>query len=178
MTEERELRFQVTYAGKTQLITLNRSSATIAELQSALEQAFHVPSHAQKLLLPKGRKINTTDRDALLVNQLQESGQDENAISTMTKLLLIGSTSAVLSSLESAQSQRSAKEAAFRHYSTHKPQPVRSTVSTQDLLDKDRYRFHVIRPFGKEVEEWDKRNAMLERLANDEAVRDLMVKHR
>lgn len=177
MTQDLDtLRFQVTYAGQVQELTFDRRIATVAHLQTALERAYRVPARSQKLLLPKGKKLDTTRDESLLVDQLQTG--DLTSSAKMTKLLLIGQTKDTLCVLEHEQSQRQAKHSAYQHYERHKPQPVRNTTSSAELLEKEQYRFQVIRPFERDVPQWDKRNAMLERLANDEAVRAIMVKHR
>jgi hypothetical protein len=82
--------------------------------------------------------------------------------------------------LQEGQLDRERKHAAFQHYERHKPRPVANTSATsEELLDRERYRFHVVRPFERDVvPEWDKRDAMLRRLADDQAVRAVMVKHK
>lgn len=169
MAEADQLHIAVSHSGRTEHLTLNYS-ATLSSLQQRLLELFDVSPSAQKLLLPKGRKLPLDAPDTPL-HTLLPSGVE-------SKLLLIGPTTASLSSLLSTESSRSAKHAAFLHHSAHRPAPVRNTTNAAELAEKEQWRFMEIRPFPPEVPCLEQRRKMLERLSEDRAVRDVMERHK
>lgn len=171
MTEGDLLHFTASHSGRTELFTLPTSSATVLELQERLQSLFDVDLSAQKILLPKGRKLPLDSPDAPLSTLLPPS-------SSPTKLLLIGPTSSSLSSLLHAQSERTAKRQAYAHHAAHPHAPVRNTTNAQAAAEQQQWRFGELRPFDAEVPCLEERRKMLERLSEDRAVRDVMERHK
>ena len=153
----------VSYAGLATSFTLP-SSSLFSDLQHLLSAHFDVPPHAQKLI-SKGIKL--TDPSAPLAPLLRNG----------TNLLLIGAKRADVDALRQEEEMRTRKKSAFEYHAQHKPAPVRSTATASFDSDESCC-FHRIVPFPKEVPCEEGRSKMLERLAGDEAVRDVMKRHR
>lgn len=170
--EEEELQLSASHSGRVEFFSLARGSATVLSLQQRLEDLFDVPAAAQKVLLTKGRKLAFHSPDELLVTLLPPSTPG------VTKLLLIGPTSASFSALQASHAEREAKHQAFQHHRLHRHAPVRNTTNAQESAELRRWKFGELKPFGAEVECQEERRRMLERLSEDRAVRDVMRRHR
>lgn len=153
----------VTYAGSAGSFTLP-SSSLLSDLQTLLSTHFDVPPHAQKLIT-KGAKL--TDPSAPLATLVR----------TGAKLVLVGAKRVDVDALRQEEETRRRKKSAFEYHAQHKHAPVRST-KVVELESDEAYCFHSIVPFPPEVPCEDVRKKMLERLAGDEAVRDVMKRHR
>jgi len=169
-----ELRFSASHSGRTELFALPSASATLADLQRQLEELFDVEPSAQKILLPKGKKLQADDSTALLSSLLPLN----TSPSSPCKLLLIGPTSSSLSSLLASQSIRQQKHSAYLHHAAHPHAPVRNTTNAADLSEKEKWRFGVLKPFGEDTPCFEQRRKMLERLSEDRAIRDVMERHK
>ena len=169
-----ELTLSASHSGRTEGFSLPYSSATVEHLQTRLRELFDVDPLAQKILLPKGRKLPLDSPTTTLLHPLLPSPSPSSTV----KLLLIGPASASLSALLSAQSDRAAKHSAFVHHATHRHAPVRNTTSAAENAERERWRFREIRPFPPSVPCEEKRKAMLMRLSEDRAVRDVMERHK
>lgn len=162
------IQLTISHAGRS--IDLSVPSSTPAsELQSLLQNHFSVSPSVQKLLT-KGRRLDLTTNPTTPLSILLGPSPSH-------KLLLIGAPSQALASLEADQALREAKHRAFEHHAS-RPQYKVARTGVAGVDEREQYRFHELRPFPEEVPSYEKRVRMLERLASDPAVRDVMVRHK
>lgn len=162
------MQLSVSHAGKT--VSLSLSSSTPAStLQSLLFEHFSVPPSAQKLLT-KGKKLDLAADPSTPLSTLLGAAVSH-------KLLLIGPASEELAELEAVAADRVAKHRAFEHHASL-PQYKVARTGVHGVDEREQYKFHRIVPFPEDVPSYDKRKRMLERLASDPAVRDVMLKHK
>lgn len=170
------LSFSTVFAGQTHHFSLP-IDATLSELSTELSDHFNVPTTSQKLIHKGKLLLPTSDLSVRLAILFPSS-----VISTKTttiKLLLVGLQASQLESLASETSLRERKLAAYAHHKANPHAPARSTtVVGLGEDDESRYVFMQIKPFPESVPCYEKRKSMLERLAKDEAVRDLMIKRK
>ncbi|KAK4699078.1 DNA-dependent metalloprotease WSS1, partial [Phenoliferia sp. Uapishka_3] len=156
------LTVSVTYNRTTETFSFP-PSAPLSSLHLALSAHFSVPLSFQKLL-SKGSRI--TLPETALVSALPA-----------TKLLLIGPQSTIVDAQAREEDERRRKHEAFEYHRSKGQAKVRSTKLGG--LDKDdQYRFGELRPFPESVPQLERRTKMLERLSEDPAVREVMVKHK
>jgi hypothetical protein len=179
------IHLSITHSGRSLTLSLDPSSF-VSELVATLSQEFSVLPSTCKLL-SKGKKLDLSDPSSRLDQVLSKVGLDPSSTSSEKplKLLLIGPRSGDLEALRENERLRDKKRQAFEHHQSishlAKPTPASSsrirTIGGED--DAANYRFHVLEPFPKEhVPIYEKRLAMLERLAKDEAVLDVMKRHK
>lgn len=155
----------VVHLGKSTILDFP-TSATLSDLQETIATEYSIDP-AQQKLIHKGKRLESTT--SIPLNSLLPTG---------AKVLLLGMDSQTAALNQAAIEQRVKKHEAFARHKSHPPQRVRntSTPTSSEAQAKENYRFHQIVPFGREIPHYEKRLAMLERLANDEAIRDVMVK--
>ncbi len=161
----------VSHSGQTSDLTFPPSTP-LSRIQSALATAFHVSPPAQKLLT-KGKKLDTSNPDISLSTLLGSS----SASSASHKVLLIGPASAALAALQAEEKLRGRKHAAFAHHAQGPKYKVRST-GVHGVDEAANYKFHEVVPFPPEVPSLEARRKMLDRLASDPAVKDVMKRHK
>jgi len=138
--------------------------APLSDLLSHLESLTSIPEELQKLIF-KGKIVNTDPSNhGRSLNQL--------GITSTSKLTLLGPSPEQLSQL-----RRVENTARIRNANISKGAPkVRSTVAPITMEELN-YRFHEVDILPNEPHE-EKRREMLDNLAADPAVRDVMVKER
>lgn len=162
----------VSHSGRSVHLTFP-PDATVGTVQAKLEQEFLVPKSAQKLLT-KGRKLDTTTSDARLSTAL---GPSSSSSASSHKLLLVGPRSDALAQLKADEDLRQRKHAAYEHHSS-KPKYKVASTGVHGADENSNYIFHQIVPFAKDVPSYDARLKMFNRLANDEAIKAVMIKHK
>ncbi|KAI5479834.1 WLM domain containing protein [Pseudohyphozyma bogoriensis] len=155
----------VSYNGHPTTLSFD-PSASLSDLHQSLYEHFGVPSSSQKLIL-KGKRIASDAPSTTLLSSLLPSN---------AKLLLVGAREADLEQHRVAEETRQKKLDAYAYHKVHGTKVRNTTVGTLDGADV--YRFHEVRPFPETVPAFEKRKAMLERLVRDEAIREVMRKHR
>lgn len=140
------------------------ASATLADLQRTITEQYSIDAMQQKLIY-KGKRLD--GMSSLSLSSLLPPG---------AKMLLLGMDNRAAAEAQEAIELRQKKSLAFALHKSHPAPRVRNTSQPTTNAAKDQYRFHQIVPFGKEIPHHEKRLAMLERLANDEAIRDVMLK--
>ena len=138
------------------------STAPLAELQSAIASHFSVAPAFQKLL-SKGARITLPERTPL-------------AALPATKLLLVGPSTATLDAQAREQDERRRKHDAWEYHQSKGQAKVRFTKAG-GIDGTEQYRFQALKPFPPEVPQLEARKKMLERLSEDLAVREVMIKH-
>ncbi|EKG19658.1 WLM domain-containing protein, partial [Macrophomina phaseolina MS6] len=147
-------------------------SATLSDLSAAIADVLSIPPTHQKLLItPKPGLVKPPFRDpALALAPL---------LSPRTKIVLMGSTPAEVSALQTsvahASSQQRARES--RRYAVAQPAtPARTAGSARASADAQ-YTFHTLRPLPH-LPCPERSLALLERLRDDAGVRAAMRAHR
>ncbi|BGP39787.1 hypothetical protein JCM10450v2_003758 [Rhodotorula kratochvilovae] len=177
----------VTHGGRTVPVSLAASSS-LAHLSAHLAAAFNLAPASLKLLL-KGKKLPLDPADpsaqqrlgsvlaALLDPAVVAAASSPSA---PLKALLVGTPAQALDALHAVEALRARKHAAFAHHEAHRAPRARA-AGVHSLAeggnDGERYRFHALEPFPERVPQFEKRQAMLRRLAEDPAVRDVMKRH-
>lgn len=157
--------FSVAYSGTTHSFSLP-PTAPLSDLHLLLSSHFHVPPNSQTLI-HKGRKLPRDDPSTPLASLLPAGS---------AKLLLIGPREDVVQATAREEDERRRKHEAFEYHRGKGTYKVRSTV--EPGVDDGRWSFGEIRPFPEDVPQIGKRRKMLERLAADPAVKDVMVRHK
>jgi hypothetical protein len=193
----------VTHAGQTLSLSLVPSSP-LSSLIAQLSSHFNLSPSSLKLVV-KGKKLSLDYSSAPgadqqtagaafkeafgLVAAFKEAfglvaegrGRGEDA-SKPVKALLVGTKQTSFDSLQAAETLREKKHQAFLHHQSRPPPPpsrvggVHTIGGGED--DPERYRFYDLQPFPESVPQLEKRKAMLSRLAEDKAVRDVMRRHK
>lgn len=171
MTTDALIKLSVSHSGHTHDFTFPPSTP-LSSIQSALQAHFHVPPPAQKLLT-KGRKLDTSDPSTPLSTLLGPSSASASA----TKVLLVGPASDALAALQAEEHLRQRKHAAFEHHASGPKYRVRK-MGVHGVDEAENYRFHEVVPFPESVPSLEARRRMLDRLAGDPAVKDVMKKHK
>ncbi|GJN89127.1 hypothetical protein Rhopal_002101-T1 [Rhodotorula paludigena] len=187
----------VTHGGRTVDLALSPTSP-LADLASTLADSFDLSPDSLKLLV-KGKKLPldppalaTADRNLRqALEGLVGEGPVVAASSTTPKpikALVVGTKRSAYDSLQAAERLRERKHAAFVHHQAHaahaRPSSsARAGVHSFATLaggedDPERYRFYELEPFPQSVPQFERRKAMLQRLAQDPAVRDVMRRHK
>ncbi|GAA5875552.1 hypothetical protein JCM8547_007580 [Rhodosporidiobolus lusitaniae] len=191
------LALAITHAGRTLDLALP-SSSPLAEVVERLANEFELSPTSLKLLV-KGKKVALVDEERSVGEALSEALGDQAVAAATTasegtagpstvkpiKALLVGTKRTSLEALQATDALREKKHAAFLHHqsrsSLSRPSSSRAGVHTFDSAgeaDPDRYRFYHLEPFPETVPMLEKRKAMLDRLASDPAVKDVMKKHK
>lgn len=171
MTADLMINLSVSHSGQTHPFAFPPDTP-LGRIQSALSDTFHVPPSAQKLLT-KGRKLDSSDPCTPLSALLGPSSPSAGA----TKVLLVGPASDALAALQADEDLRRKKHAAYERHASGPRQGVRRTgVGRVD--ETEGYRFLAVEPFAEEVPSYEARRKMLERLAGDEAIKDVMKRHK
>ncbi|KAK4056799.1 hypothetical protein OIO90_002048 [Microbotryomycetes sp. JL221] len=181
----------VSHGGRTERVGVS-TLTSVDELSTTLTRLFQVDRHHQKLLLPKGVKFDLQQGDERVIDVLKTSLESKRATTSslssskampaQVKVMLIGPTMSSLDKLETVERGRDQKRQAFEFHQRHKslatitPSNRIRTIGDED--DVDKYKFHEIKPFGQDVECFQQRQAMLDRLVKDEAVRHVMQRHK
>lgn len=191
-SEAPTLPLHVTHAGRTLEFSLPRSSP-LTDLISQLSSHFDLSPSSLKLVI-KGKKISlvsSSDSDQARTvggafaeafgSSAVAAGEGGSAEKPL-KALLVGTKRSSFESVQAAESLRSKKHDAFLHHQSHRPPPpsraggVHTIANGED--DPERYRFYELQPFPETVPMLEKRMAMLKRLAEDPAVKDVMRRHK
>ncbi|GAA6051325.1 hypothetical protein JCM3770_004484 [Rhodotorula araucariae] len=178
----------VTHGGRTIPVSLPATSP-LAHLSADLASAFALAPASLKLLV-KGKKLDLDPSDP--ASSQQALGSALAALlgpaatgSRPLKALLVGTPARALDVLHAEEDLRARKHAAFAHHQAHSA-AASARVGVHSFAhgggdggdDAGRYRFHALEPFPERVPQFDKRQAMLKRLADDPAVRDVMRRHK
>ncbi|KAJ7912522.1 WLM-domain-containing protein [Mycena leptocephala] len=137
--------------------------STLADLHATLEELTTVPPSMQKLLYKNSPKVH----DEMT---LREAGLKEG-----TKIAMVGSTLQELDGLQAKEAEERKRNRILRERALKAPVKVRSTgtASTTD----HQYRFHELIPLPH-LPKPESALAVLQRLANDKAIRHVMQKHK
>ncbi|BGP24363.1 WLM domain containing protein [Rhodotorula toruloides] len=172
----------VSHAGRTVDLPLDPTSS-LAALANTLSNEFDLSPTSLKLLV-KGRKLSPADD---VVSDLEEVfkrtfgpfsvAQDRTR---PLKALLVGTKRSDLEAMQAEDALRRKKHNAFLFHQQHPARPSsRGVHSLSDSSnDPATFRFHHLEPFPTSVPFFDRRKAMLERLTEDPAVKDVMRRHR
>ncbi|KAJ7911574.1 WLM-domain-containing protein [Mycena leptocephala] len=137
--------------------------STLADLHATLEELTTVPPSMQKLLYknsPKGVHDETT---------LREAGLKEG-----TKIAMVGSTLQELGGLQAKEAEERKRNRILRERALKAPVKVLGwSASTTD----HQYRFHELIPLPH-LPKPESALTVLQRLANDKAIRHVMQKHK
>ncbi|KAL8290224.1 hypothetical protein RQP46_003163 [Phenoliferia psychrophenolica] len=154
--------YTVSYNGQTHAFSLPPSSP-LSSLQLSIAGHFNVAPSFQKLL-SKGKRITLPE---------------DSPLSSLpaTKLLLVGPSASAVDAQAREQDERQRKHDAWEYHRSKGQAKVRNTT-VAGIDGTEQYRFGVLRPFPETVPQLDKRRKMLERLSEDPAVRDSMIKHK
>ncbi|GAA5956249.1 hypothetical protein JCM21900_006584 [Sporobolomyces salmonicolor] len=178
------LHLAIFHSGRTLDVSFPPSTP-LAQLLATVQSSFDVSRSTAKLLL-KGKKLPLDDDARSLGDILSGLGVKlaEATEAKPLKILLVGPQTIDLQAFKDTEALREKKHAAFLHHQAHaaasRPSSSsRTGIHTLDSSsdDPDRFRFYELEPFPKSVPQWEKRRAMLERLASDKAVRDVMKRH-
>ncbi|GAA6007915.1 hypothetical protein JCM10207_004922 [Rhodosporidiobolus poonsookiae] len=192
---EHTLTLSITHAGRTLDLVLPLSSP-LGSLSESLSTHYNLSPASLKLLV-KGKKL-TLDPPPNQPEQTVEAAlrdvAGEAAVAAASgeggarkpiKALLVGTKRSELEALHAAEALRAKKHAAFLFHQAHPAARLSSssragvhTLSGDGSDDPARYRFYELQPFPASVPQLDKRKAMLERLAADPAVLDVMRRHK
>ncbi|GAA5907790.1 uncharacterized protein JCM6883_001890 [Sporobolomyces salmoneus] len=171
--------FEINHSGRTLPLSFDPSSP-LSSLLATLEQELSVLTSTAKLL-SKGKKLQWDDPETITIEQFFERNKLSASEGKPLKLLLIGPRSDALHALQETERVREKKRAAFQHHQAQSQfsKPV-STPRIHSLGDEDEgnYKFWELEPFPKSVPCYEKRLAMLKRLSKDEAVLDVMKRHK
>ncbi|GAA5861968.1 hypothetical protein JCM3774_001369 [Rhodotorula dairenensis] len=177
-TPDVPLQLSLTHAGqKLEVAPLAGSSAR--ELAVTIATALHLAPTSVKLVI-KGKKVDLgearTETVAELIPPAPVAG------SSSVKALVVGTKEQALDALKAEEDLRRRKHDAFVYHQQHaaSAKPARRGIHTfgGGGDDPENYRFHHLEPFPKTVPHYERRVAMLERLAQDLAVRDVMKRHK
>ncbi|GAA6027469.1 hypothetical protein JCM8097_007878 [Rhodosporidiobolus ruineniae] len=181
--ETPSLALQLTHAGRTLDLALPPSSP-LADLVQAVSDHFDLSPASIKLVV-KGKKVALTPAERALQEALVEAVGAAAVAKQPLKALVVGTKRSELEALEADKALREKKHAAFLHHQAHassSSRPSRSGIHTLSSSssedDPERYRFYDLQPFPPSVPQYQKRLAMLKRLAEDPAVKDVMRKHK
>ncbi|KAM0746521.1 WLM-domain-containing protein [Meredithblackwellia eburnea MCA 4105] len=172
-----DIQLTITHSKASYTFTLSQSS-TLDDLQTLIETRFSVPRSAQKVVFKGGVRIPpspTTPSETFLASLLPSTSSQP--ADQPYKAVLIGASSASLLAQSSLESERQRKHSAFEYHQSKPQYKVRNT-SVGQIDETEQYKFYELKPFGPEVPQLDKREAMLKRLSEDPAVRDVMKRHK
>jgi len=179
------LHLQVTYS--TQSLSLSLPPSTpLSDFLETLSSHFSINPTTSKLLI-KGKKLSLppSPSDLTLEQVFNSNGLtslSNKDPSKPLKLLLIASKSSSLDSLKANEELREKKRLAFQHHRSlaqfSKPSKSGRVHGLGGEDDAESYRFLRLEPFPKNVPCYEKREAMLKRLSEDEAVRHVMKNHK
>lgn len=157
-----DLPITATHGGSTQPIPA--SVDTIAALLQTLYDLFSVPPATQKII-HRGKQLQL----------LPPSTPISSVLPPGAKLMLIGAKEVELQSSQRAAEERQKKKAAFDYHKKNPgPKPRNTRVGG---VEDGEYGFERVVPFPPEVPSEDARKKMLDRLLNDEAIKDIMKRH-
>lgn len=173
----------VTHAGRTVELSLPPSSS-VASLADTLSDEFDLSPSSIKLLV-KGKKLAVGEGEAGTLEEVLERTFGATAVADSrtkpVKALLVGTRRSELEAMEAQDALRRKKHEAFLFHQQHQARPSsRSGVHSLSDSSNDpaQFRFHHLEPFPKSVPFFDRRKTMLERLAEDPAVMDVMRRHK
>ncbi|KAI5829098.1 WLM-domain-containing protein [Schizophyllum commune Tattone D] len=156
------LTLHISHRGTTHTLNLP-SSTTWLELQTELEALTSVPPSNQKLL-GKGLKKGVAP-DILLADAGLKGG---------AKLQMLGSTAEELGGMHAVEDEKARRERIMRERELKRPVSVRNTTTASASTLS--YRFHQIAPLPP-LPRPDTARALLQRLADDPAIRHVMQRH-
>lgn len=176
-TPEPTVQLSLTHAGQN-LDLKPLADSPARELAVTIAAAFHLAPTSVKLVV-KGKKVNlgeaTTETVAELIPAASVGG-------STVKGLVVGTKAEALDALKAEEDLRRRKHDAFVHHQQHaaSARPARRGIHTFGGGGDDpaNYRFHRLEPFPKTVPHYERRMAMLQRLEEDLAVRDVMKRHK
>ncbi|BGO99477.1 hypothetical protein RTG_02090 [Rhodotorula toruloides ATCC 204091] len=175
--------FSVTHAGRTVDLSLSPSSS-LASLADTLSNEFDLSPSSLKLLF-KGKKLAIDGGEADSLQEVLERTFGPTLVAESRtkpiKALLVGTKRSEIEAMEAQDALRRKKHDAFLFHQQHQARPSsRSGVHSlsDSSSDPAHFRFHHLEPFPKSVPFFDRRKAMLERLAEDPAVKDVMRRHK
>ncbi|GAA5970855.1 hypothetical protein JCM11641_004482 [Rhodosporidiobolus odoratus] len=196
--EDAQVHLAVAHAGQDLDLALP-SSAPLADLVETLSSHFYLSPSSLKLVVKgkkvmldtaatsDGRTIESALQEALGTAMVAAALSNETTPGRPLKALLVGTKRSELEALKAAEDLRRKKHSAFLFHQSHPPsRPASSSRAGVHTLspaaggedDLERYRFYNLEPFPATVPQLEKRKAMLERLAADPAVKDVMRRHR
>ncbi|GAA5956402.1 hypothetical protein JCM8115_001709 [Rhodotorula mucilaginosa] len=180
MTElEQNTRIQLSLAHAGQTLDFSPLTASPArEVAIDIATAFHLAPTSVKLII-RGKKINLGEASVETVGEMIPGPGDTSVI----KALVVGTKAQALDALKAEEDLRNKKHAAYLHHQQYAAaaRPTRRGIHTfggGGTADPADYRFHHLEPFPKTVPFYERRQAMLQRLAEDLAVRDVMKRHK
>lgn len=173
---EQNTRIQLSLAHAGQTLDFSPLTASPArELAVAVATAFHLAPTSVKVII-RGKKVNLGDASVETVGEVVPWRGDT------IKALVVGTKAEALDALKAEEDLLSKKHAAYLHHQKHAAaaRPARSGIHTLGSGGGGTadYRFHYLEPFSKTVPFYERRLAMLQRLAEDLAVRDVMKRHK
>ena len=177
---ERNARIQLSLAHAGNTLDLSPLTASPArELAVEVATAFHLAPTSVKLII-RGKKVNLGEAGVETVGEMIP-GQGHTSVGI--KALVVGTKAEALDALKAEEDLRHRKHVAYLHHRKHTAaaRPARSGIHTLGSGGGGgtaNYRFHHLEPFPKTVPFYERRLAMLQRLAEDLAVRDVMKRHK
>lgn len=173
MAEDERLQLTAAHAGRTLQLSLERAHPA-SELRDTLAAEFQLAPDSVKLVV-RGKKLALAEAGPEPIGELLPSTPGQ------IKALVVGTKASALNALKDQEDLRRRKYDAFMHHQQHRmaAQPLSSArIRTIGGDDPSNYRFHHLEPFPRSVPFHERRAAMLERLAEDLAVRDVMKRHK
>lgn len=172
------IQLSLAHAGQSLDLSLAPDSPA-RDLQTRLASHFHLAPNSIKLVV-KGKKLQLDDLGDRTVRDLVAGAMSGTKGG---KALVIGTRTTDLDALKAQEDLRRKKHDAFIHHqqraSAAKPLSsarIRTIGGGED--DPDHFRFHHLEPFPKTVPFHERRLAMLQKLSEDLAVRDVMKRHK
>lgn len=166
------LSITLTHHGQTHILAFP-PAATIADLSAAIASALSIPPTHQKLLItPKPGLLKPPFRDPAL----------PLAPLAARKIVLMGSTPAEVSALQTTVTHATAQHAAREHrrYAVAPATPARTAgrgvAGSTKASEEARYTFHALRPLAH-LPRPERSLAFLERLRDDAGIRAAMRSH-
>lgn len=141
------------------------SNSTLLQLQASIYQFTQV-SIARQSLIFKGKKLD---------HNSPSSSLSELGLKHQDKITLIGTIDHQLRIISEAADLRSKKQAAYYFHAARPTQTLRTTAIGSIGDNSDAYSFHKIVPFPPSVPCLKERSAMLDRLSQDPAIRQIMI---
>jgi len=157
------VQFTISHRGTPHHLSL-LPETTLSVLQLRLEELTSVPVSNQKLLF-KGKKANANDDDTIV----------QAGFKSGVKVQMLGSTAEELGAMRNVEDEKKSKERIMAERAAKPQAKLRLTGSAKssDL----QYRFHRIEPLTH-LPNPTSAKEVLNRLANDSAIRHVMQKHK
>lgn len=168
MTPDDIISLTIASSGHATPLSLS-SSTTLDDLAQLVSLSTLIAPEHQKLI-HRGRRL---DRATLGQRTLVELGLTEGST-----VGVIGPQSEVMRAVREADDLRRKKREGYAYHAGRHATVRTTTVRTVGDGDEERYAFARLVPFPPEVPCLEQRQRMLDRLAADPAVKDLMLRHK